>query len=48
MGTSINDLSYQMEADAFESLGFQEEELDCLLAEVMESVEIIAAEFQDI
>jgi HD-like signal output (HDOD) protein len=48
MGTSINDLSYQMEADAFESLGFEEEELDYLLVDVMESVETIAAEFQDI
>jgi len=48
MGTSINDLSYQMEADAFESLGFKEEELDYLLVDVMESVETIAAEFQDI
>lgn len=48
MGTSINDLNYQMEADAFESLGFQEEDLDYLLVDVMESVETIAAEFQDI
>lgn len=48
MGTSISDLSYQMEPDAFESLGFQEEELDYLLVDVMESVETIAAEFQDI
>jgi HD-like signal output (HDOD) protein len=48
MGTSLDDLNYQMEEGAFESLGFQEEELDYLLAEVMESVEIIAAEFQDI
>jgi HD-like signal output (HDOD) protein len=48
MGTSINDLSYQMEAEAFESLGFKEEELDYLLVAVMESVETIAAEFQDI
>jgi len=48
MGTSINDFSYQMEADAFESLGFQEDELDYLLVDVMESVQTIAAEFQDI
>ena len=48
IGTSINDLSYQMEEDAFESLGFLEEELDFLLVDVMESVELIAEEFQDI
>jgi len=48
IGTSINDLSYQMEKDAFESLGFLEEELDFLLVDVMESVELIAEEFQDI
>jgi len=48
IGTSINDLSYQMEEDAFESLGFLEEELDYLLVDVMESVELIAEEFEDI
>jgi HD-like signal output (HDOD) protein len=48
MGTGINDLTYQMEEQAFESLGFQEDELDNLLVNVMESVETIAAEFQDI
>ena len=48
MGTSLDDLNYQMEEDAFESLGFQEEELDHLLVDVMESVERIAEEFQDI
>jgi hypothetical protein len=48
MGTGINDLTYQMEEHAFESLGFQEDELDYLLVDVMESVESIAAEFQDI
>ncbi len=48
MGTSLDDLNYQMEEDAFESLGFQEEELDHLLVHVMESVETIAEEFQDI
>ena len=48
MGTGINDLTYQMEENAFESLGFQEDELDYLLVDVMESVETIAAEFQDI
>jgi len=48
MGTGINDLTYQMEEHALESLGFEEEELDYLLVDVMESVEKIAAEFQDI
>ncbi len=48
MGTSLDDLNYQMEEDAFESLGFQEEELDHLLVDVMESVETIADKFQDI
>ena len=48
MGTGINDLTYQMEENAFESLGFQEDELDYLLVDVIESVETIAAEFQDI
>ena len=48
MGASPDDLNYQMEEDAFESLGLQEEELDFLLVDVMESVETIAEEFQDI
>jgi HD-like signal output (HDOD) protein len=48
MGTGINDLTYQMEENAFESMGFQEEELDSLLVDVIESVEKIAAEFQGI
>ena len=48
IGTSINDMRYQMEPDAFELLGFEEEELDYLLVDVMESVETIAAEFQEI
>ena len=48
MGTSLDDLNYQMEEGSFESLGFEEEELDYLLVDVMESVETIAAEFQDI
>lgn len=48
MGSSISDLSYQMEEDAFESLGFQEGELDFLLVDIMESVQTIAAEFQGI
>ena len=48
LGSSINDLNYQMEEDAFESLGFEEEELDYLLVDVMESVQTIAEEFQDI
>ena len=48
MGSGLDDLNYQMEEGSLESLGFQEEELDYLLVEVMESVETIAAEFQDI
>ncbi len=48
LGSSINDLNYQMEEDAFESLGFEEEELDYLLVDVMESVQTIAEEFQEI
>ena len=48
MGTGPDDLQYQMEEDAVESLGFQEEELDALLVDVMESVEKIAEDFQDI
>lgn len=48
MGTGPDDLHYQMEEDAVESLGFQEDELDALLVDVMESVEKIAEEFQDI
>jgi HD-like signal output (HDOD) protein len=48
MGTGPDDLQYQMEENAVESLGFQEGELDTLLVDVMESVEKIAEEFQDI
>jgi HD-like signal output (HDOD) protein len=48
IGTSIHDLSYEMEEGALESLGFEEEELDTVLVDVMESVETIAEEFQDI
>jgi HD-like signal output (HDOD) protein len=48
MGTGQDDLQYQMEEDANEALSFQEEELDSLLVDVMESVEKIAADFQDI
>jgi HD-like signal output (HDOD) protein len=48
MGTGPDDLQYQLEEDAAESLGFQEEELDTLLVDVMESVEKIAEDFQDI
>ena len=36
IGTGPDDLQYQMEEDAVESLGFQEEELDTLLVDVME------------
>ena len=48
MGTSIHDFNYQMEEDCLEQLGFEEEEIDYLLVDVMESVESIAEEFQDI
>ncbi|CAB1080235.1 hypothetical protein D1AOALGA4SA_7922 [Olavius algarvensis Delta 1 endosymbiont] len=48
MGTGINDLTYQMEEHALESLGFEEEDLDYLLVDVMESVEQIASDFQDV
>ena len=48
MGTGPDDLRYQLEENAAESLGFQEEELDTLLVDVMESVEKIAEDFQDI
>jgi HD-like signal output (HDOD) protein len=48
MGTGPDDLHYPMEEDALESLGLQEEELDTLLVDVMESVEKIAEDFQDI
>ena len=48
MGTGPDDLQYQMEEDAIGSLGFEEEELDSLLVDVMESVEKIAEDFQDI
>ena len=41
-------MTERMEVDVVESLGFQEEELDHLLVDVMESVETIAEEFQDI
>jgi len=48
MGTGPDDLHYQMEEGTIESLGVQEEELDSLLVDVMESVEKIAEDFQDI
>jgi HD-like signal output (HDOD) protein len=48
MGTGPDDLKYQMEEDAVQSLGFREDELDTLLVDVMESVGKIAEDFQDI
>jgi HD-like signal output (HDOD) protein len=48
MGTGLDDLRYQVEESAIESLGYQEAELDSLLVDVMESVDKIAQDFQDI
>ena len=48
MGTGLDDLRYQMEESAIENLGYQEEDLDSLLVDVMESVDRIAQDFQDI
>jgi len=48
MGTGLEDLRYQVEESAIETLGYQEEELDSLLVDVMESVDKIAQEFRDI
>ncbi len=48
MGTVLDDLRYQMEENAIETLGYQEAELDSLLVDVIESVDKIAQDFQDI
>ena len=48
LGTSLDDLGYQMEEDALKPLGFKEEELDYLMVDVIAAVESIAEELHDI